>query len=194
MYRMLNFNIVLENEQVMLRPLLSADISRFEELTTDSAMWIFSTTDLSYPGQLQKWMNTAMEQMRLHTRIAFTIIDKKNNEVVGSTSFGNISEYDKRIEIGWTWLGRPYRGVGFNNHCKYLMLRYCFEELDFERVEIKTDVLNVAARKALARMGFIEEGILRSHTLMTHNRRRDTIYYSVLRSEWEEMKLKNTWK
>ena len=68
------------------------------------------------------------------------------------------------------------------------MLKYAFETLEFERVEIKTDVLNVPARKALLRIGAKEEGILRSHTLMTHGRRRDTIYYSILRSEWEAVK------
>ncbi len=73
------------------------------------------------------------------------------------------------------------------------MIKYCFEELEFERVELKTDVLNLPARKAMIRLGLKEEGILRSHTLMTHNRRRDTIYYSVLKSEWAELKAKNNW-
>jgi RimJ/RimL family protein N-acetyltransferase len=71
---------------------------------------------------------------------------------------------------------------------KYLMLGYCFETLGFERVEFKTDVLNLPARKALARIGATEEGILRSHTLMINNRRRDTIYFSILKPEWERLK------
>jgi RimJ/RimL family protein N-acetyltransferase len=129
-------------------------------------------------------------QTRTSTRLAFTIIDKNKNQVIGSTSFGNISERDKRIEIGWTWIGKEFHGKGFNNNAKYLMLRYCFEKLDFERVELKTDILNTPARKAMTKIGFIEEGILRSHTLMTNNRRRDTIYFSMLKSEWNEIKMK----
>ena len=68
------------------------------------------------------------------------------------------------------------------------MLQYAFESLNLERVEFKTDVLNLQARKALKKIGAIEEGILRSHTLMTNNRRRDTIYYSILKNEWLQMK------
>jgi RimJ/RimL family protein N-acetyltransferase len=74
------------------------------------------------------------------------------------------------------------------------MLKYAFETIDFERVEIKTDVLNLPARKALLRIGATEEGVLRSHTLMTHGRRRDTIYYSFLKSEWEAIKIRNDWQ
>ena len=73
------------------------------------------------------------------------------------------------------------------------MIKYVFEVLGYERVEIKTDVLNTSARKALRRIGAKEEGILRSHTLMTHGRRRDSIYYSILKSEWWEVKARNNW-
>lgn len=103
---------------------------------------------------------------------------------MGSTSFGNYSERDKRIEIGWTWLGKDYQGNGYNVQAKELLLNYCFEVLELERVEAKTDVLNKAARSSLLKSGFTEEGVLRSHTLMTNNRRRDTIYFSVLKSEY----------
>ena len=71
---------------------------------------------------------------------------------------------------------------------KSLMFEYCFEKLKLKRVEIKTDVLNMPARTALLKAGAVEEGVLRSHTLLTHGRRRDTIYYSVLDSEWKELK------
>jgi RimJ/RimL family protein N-acetyltransferase len=74
------------------------------------------------------------------------------------------------------------------------MIKFLIETLDFERVEFKTDILNIPARRALLRIGAKEEGILRSHTLMTHNRRRDTIYYSILKSEWNEIKIKNNWR
>ncbi|HRX11815.1 MAG TPA: GNAT family protein, partial [Draconibacterium sp.] len=125
------------------------------------------------------------------TRLPFTVILKENNMVTGATSFGNFSVRDKRIEIGWTWFGPQFWGKGINTQAKYLMLKYCFEVLELERVELKTDVLNVPARNALLRMNITEEGVLRSHTLMTKGRRRDTIYYSVLKNEWKNLKLKN---
>ena len=156
-------------------------------------MWTYFTNDLSDQTALRTWVETAVQQIKDKKRLAFSIINKRTDSLVGSTSIGNISERDKRVEIGWTWFSRAFHGKGLNDHSKYLLLKYCFEELGCERVEFKTDVLNIPARNALKRIGAIEEGILRSHTLMTNNRRRDTIFYSILSPEWENVKLKNNW-
>ncbi len=184
----MDFTIELQTDKIRLRPVKPEDYSSLLTLTNDASMWTWFTSDLSVSGNLKEWISEAVEQTSARQRLAFTIIDPEQNLLIGSTSFGNISERDKRIEIGWTWIGKSFWGKRFNDRAKFLMLQYCFEELDFERVEVKTDVLNIAARKALLRMGFMEEGLLRSHTLMTHNRRRDTIYYSVLKPEWESIK------
>jgi len=181
---MLDFKLILQNDNVMLRPLVTGDFIPFLKLTGDKPMWIWFTNDLSVEQELKYWVDTGVNDIKSKTRLAFAIIDKSTGILMGSTSFGNISYRDKRIEIGWTWLGKQFQGKGINDHVKKLMLEYSFNILDFERVEFKTDVLNIPARKALLRIGATEEGILRSHTLMTHSRRRDTIYYSVLKSEW----------
>lgn len=190
---MIDFNLVLETNTIKLRPLIKEDLTLYAELTGDKSMWIYFTSDLSDFDELTKWIDDALTQTSDKKRLAFSVINKDNNQIMGSTSFGNISYCDKRIEIGWTWIGKDFRGKGINNQMKFLMLKYCFEVLNFERAELKTDVLNIAARKAMSGMGFVEEGILRSHTLMIHNRRRDTIYYSILKPEWEEMKIRNKW-
>jgi len=186
-------NLILYNDNVLLRPLISDDYKSFEKLTGDKSMWIYFTNDLSDKSVLLNWINTALSDMKDKTRLAFAIIEKLKGNIIGSTSFGNISLIDSRVEIGWTWITLAFQGKGINDQIKYLMLKYLFEKLDFERVEFKTDILNLPARKALLRIGAKEEGVLRSHTLMTNGRRRDTIYYSVLRSEWEELKRKNLW-
>lgn len=191
---MLDFTLTLENDKLQLRPINADDYIPFEKLTSDKSMWTYFTSDLSVESELKGWIDNAIRDMANKTRLAFTIIDKANNQPIGSTSFGNISLRDKRIEIGWTWIGKDYQGKGINSHVKYLMLKHCFETLDMERVEFKTDVLNVPARKALLQIGAKEEGILRSHTLMTHGRRRDTIYYSILKAEWPDVKTKNQWQ
>ena len=191
--RLPDFNLILQNDNILLRPLKSDDNKSFVKLTGDKSMWIYFTNDLSDKYELQNWINTALSDMKNKTRLTFAIIEKSTGNAIGSTSFGNISLIDRRVEIGWTWIAREFQGKGINNQIKYLMLRYLFEINDFERVEFKTDVLNLPARKALLRIGAKEEGVLRSHTLMAHGRRRDTIYYSVLRSEWEEVKRKNHW-
>ena len=186
----MDFNISLENNNVLLRPMKSEDLYDFQKLTTDKSMWTYFTSDLSNNSELAKWVDSAIKTNTKKTRLAFTIILKPENIVIGSTSFGNFSDKDKRIEIGWTWLGKEYQGKGLNDQIKYLMLQYCFEKIEIIRVEFKTDVLNSPARKALNRIGAIEEGILRSHALMINDRRRDTIYYSILKTDWEEIKLK----
>jgi RimJ/RimL family protein N-acetyltransferase len=181
----LDFNLILQNDMVMLRPLLRDDYQTFIEITGDESMWTYFTSDLSVRAALLSWIEDATKSIKEESRLAFTIIDRKTGTIAGSTSFGNISLRDKRIEIGWTWISREYQGKGINDQVKYLMLDYAFGTLGFERVEFKTDVLNTHARKALVRIGATEEGVLRSHTQMTHGRRRDTIYYSILKSEWQ---------
>lgn len=189
---MIDFTKMFESQQVLLRPVRHDDYNEFIPLTQDKDLWTYFTNDLSDKDVLLSWVETGIKELTLKKRLALSIVDKKMNSVAGSTSIGNISERDKRVEIGWTWLGRKYQGKGINDQAKYLLLKYCFEELECERVEFKTDVLNEPARNALKRIGAVEEGVLRSHTLMTHNRRRDTIYYSILKGEWKNINAKTT--
>jgi N-acetyltransferase len=157
-------------------------------LAQDKEMWSYFTLNLSDPTQLQKWIDTAFKDKAADTRRAFTIIEKSSGEVAGSMSLMNISRHDLRLEIGGSWLGKKFRGTGVNLHSKYSMIRYSFEELQFERVEFKTDVLNERARKGLLKIGGTEEGVLRSHMTMWNNRRRSSIYYSILKNEWPALK------
>lgn len=174
-------DLILENDRVLLRPLSRQDIPLLQELTSDSDQWIYFTQDLSNPEEFEKWANGHF----LEERLQFVVIEKSSGKIAGSTAFGSFSPRDQRLEIGWTWLGKAFQGTGINSEMKKLMLDFCFHQLQLKRVEIKTDVLNIPARKALQKIGATEEGILRSHTLMTRNRRRDTIYYSFLEGEWK---------
>jgi len=184
---MLHPQLTLQNSRVLLRAIKQEDFPSLLPLVSDSAMWRYFTYDLSVPEEFSEWVKPALAGERLQ----FIVWDKKIDEPVGSTAFGNYSARDERIEIGWTWLAKKAQGTGINQMMKLLMYQHCFEELKLKRVEIKTDVLNLPARKALLKSGAIEEGVLRSHTLLTNNRRRDTIYYSILNHEWQEVKKKN---
>lgn len=176
---MLARDLVLQNDRILLRPLQQEDIPALLELTQDPSLWTYFTHDLSTLAGLEAWAAGHFSEERLQ----FLVVDQGSQQLLGSTGFGNYFPRDQRIEIGWTWLGKAAQGTGTNREMKSLMLAYAFEELDMLRVEFKTDVLNLPARKALLRLGATEEGILRSHTLMTHGRRRDTIYYSFLKGE-----------
>ena len=176
---MLAKDLILESERILLRPLEQEDLSPLLELTQDPTLWTYFTHDLSTLAGLEAWAAGHFAG----DRFQFVVVDQGSQQLLGSTGFGNYFPRDQRIEIGWTWLGRAAQGTGTNREMKSLMLQYAFKELGMLRVEFKTDVLNLPARKALLRLGATEEGILRSHTLMTHGRRRDTIYYSFLKGE-----------
>ncbi|MDP4264641.1 MAG: GNAT family protein [Bacteroidota bacterium] len=182
-------DLVLETKRALLRPLSVEDYAIFLKLAKqDADMWYYFTLNLGDEKQLQKWMEVAFADKAANTRRPFTIIDKQTGQISGSSSLGNISMYDLRAEIGWSWLGKDSRSTGLNRHAKYAMMKYAFDELHFERIEFKTDEQNARARKGLQNVGGIEEGVLRSHMTMWNNRRRSSIYYSVLKSEWKGLK------
>ncbi len=179
-------DLILETDKVILRPIAEDDYDFFLELgKKDFDMWYYFTFNLGDEEQLKNWMAMAFADKKAGTRRPFTIIEKATGKIAGSSSMGNISYYDRRLEIGWSWLGTDFRSTGINRHSKYSMMKYAFDELQFERVEFKTDVLNERARKGLQNVGGQEEGILRSHMTMWNNRRRTSIYYSVLKNEWK---------
>jgi len=182
-------DLILETDKVILRPIAESDYDSFLALgKKDFDMWYFFTFNLGDEEHLKKWIETAFADKKAGTRRPFTIIEKETGKIAGSTSMGNISYHDLRLEIGWSWLGTDFRSTGINRHAKYSMMKYAFDELMFERVEFKTDVMNARARKGLENVGGIEEGILRSHMTMWNNRRRTSIYYSVLKDEWPGLK------
>jgi len=137
---------------------------------------------------LQLYVETALEDRRNKGRYPFVIINKADGAFAGSTSYGNISVPNQRLEIGWTWLDKQFHGAGLNKNCKFLLLEYAFGELGMERVELKTDSRNWQSRKAIEKIGGIFEGELRSHTLMRDGFRRNSVYYSILKGEWEHLK------
>lgn len=182
-------NLRLETDKVILRPIAEEDYNSFLELAKkDFDMWYYFSYHLGDEAQLTKWMAMAFADKKAETRRPFTIIEKATGKIAGSSSMGNISYHDLRLEIGWSWLGNEFRSSGINRNAKYCMMKYAFDTLNFERVEFKTDVENARARKGLENVGGIEEGILRSHMTMWNNRRRTSIYYSVLKDEWPGLK------
>lgn len=194
---MLDFNqeIVFEDSKIILRPLVANDFDALKVIAfEDKTLLQYSPNPIYNADLLEKYIHDALDSKANRTRYPFVIIDKLSNTIVGSTSFCNISNYDKRLEIGYTWLGNAYQKTGINRHCKYLMLDYCFNVLNFERVEFKTDERNEKSRHALLGIGAKEEGILKSHTLMHDGYRRNTVYYAILQHEFANTKLYNWYR
>ena len=182
-------DFTMETLRVIIQPMKPADYDTFLPLTTKSPeLWKYFTKDLSNPEELKSWVTDAMKEKEECRRMPFTIIDRDTKEICGSSSFGNISFCDSRLEIGWSWLAADYIGMGVNMAVKFALMSFAFEIMQMERVEAKTDFLNERAKAGLLKIGMIPEGVLRSHMLMPGGRRRDSAYYSMLKDEWKERK------
>ncbi|OYY04454.1 MAG: hypothetical protein B7Y76_02430, partial [Sphingobacteriia bacterium 35-40-5] len=122
------------------------------------------------------------------TSAIWVIIDKKTNKVAGCTRLAEISWRDERGQIGWTWIGSDFQGSGLNKEMKYLILTYGFEVLGLNRIEFKADERNHQSRQALLGIGATREGVLRQHMKIHDGYIRNTVFYSILRSEWDTIK------
>lgn len=186
---MLDFKKNIHTDKILLRPIQLEDFDKMKSLTTDSKMWYYFTADLSDEFTLKEWINTAVSELKQHIALPLTIIEPATKNIIGTTRIGNISEINKRVEIGWTWIAKEYQGTGVNGYVKKLLFNYLFSETETLRIEFKTDILNIPAKKTMEKVGLVKEGVLRNHTLMTNNRRRDTLYYSILKGEWDKTQL-----
>lgn len=99
-----------------------------------------------------------------------------------------LSRAHHRLEIGWTWVAPAWQRSAVNTEAKYLLLRHAFETLGCMRVELKTDSLNERSRAAILRIGAREEGIFRNHMITSTGRIRHTVYFSIIDSEWPDVK------
>jgi len=177
-------DIVLTNNKVTLRRICIADRNDFARITYEPQIWRYFVTQISTTTELNKFLEQAIQDTLNGTRIVFAVINRNTNQIVGSTAYGNIFEAERKLEIGWSWLCTSARGTGINRATKFALLHHAFNVLNCERVEFKTDALNIPARTALNKLGAQQEGTLRSFNYMPGGRRRDVVYYSILRSEW----------
>lgn len=183
-----NLNLILESDRVLLRPLCLEDEEALQLIADDDSLWIYGLQDLSQPGELSKYILKALGDRDNETTAVWVIIDKKSNQVAGCTRLAEISWKDERGQIGWTWIGRDFQGSGLNKEMKFLILSYGFEVLGLNRIEFKADERNHQSRQALLSIGATREGILRQHMKIHNGYIRNTVFYSILRSEWDTIK------
>jgi RimJ/RimL family protein N-acetyltransferase len=176
--------VTLEGEYVRLEPLSLTHHAALCETGLDPALWRWMGTTISTPAEMREWIDAALRWQSEGTALPFATVERSSGRVIGSTRFANIDRANRRVEIGWTWVAPPWQRTAANTEAKLLMLRHAFETLGCIRVEFKTDALNAKSRAALLRIGAREEGTLRHHMIVQGGRRRDSIYFSILESEW----------
>ena len=181
--------VILENERVLLRPLMQEDAVYLSDyVKAEPTLWKYALTPITTAQEFGQYIATAIESRGLKTAYPFIVFDKLQNKFVGSTRFYDIQLDHGTTQLGYTWYSEKTWGTGLNEHCKLLLLSYAFEKIGFERVEFRADNRNKRSIAAMQKIGCTIEGILRNHLPTSDGTRRDSIVLSMLKNEWPTIK------
>jgi len=190
MNKMVIAPVILEGRHVRLEPLALEHAAGLAEVGLDAELWKWIPTPVRTPEEMSGYVQTALDDRTMGSSLPFVLIEQASGRSIGSTRYGNIDRDHYRVEIGWTWVARQWQRTPINTEAKYLLLRHAFESLKCIRVELKTDSLNERSRAAILRVGATEEGTFRNHMITASGRIRHTVYFSILDSEWPQVKVR----
>jgi RimJ/RimL family protein N-acetyltransferase len=181
----------LEDEYVALKPMQPSHIKDLYHAGKDLAIWQWTTANYCQTLDITKqWVESCIEKARLNLQHPFVIVDKTQNEIVGSTSYLNISVEHKSIEIGFTFLNPSAQRSFVNRRCKLLLLTHAFETLKLNRVAFQTHQKNQRSRNAILGIGATFEGIHRDCRIQQDRSIRSSAVYSIIKPEWPQVKCK----
>ncbi len=181
-------HVVLEGPRLRLLPMRMEHHAALCAVGLDEDLWRWTPAPVETPEDMRQYMQAALDCQTAGSALPFVTVELETGAIVGSTRFGNIDRANRRLEIGWTWVAPQWQRSFVNTEAKYLMLKHAFEVMRCIRVEFKTDSLNQRSRAALLRLGAKEEGILRNHMVTSAGRYRHSVYYSIIDSEWPDVK------
>ena len=179
--------ITLTGEHVVLEPLSRGHLGPLAAVL-DARLLQWFPKPVTNDSEMADFIEDALHAQDAGTALPFATIERASGKVVGSTRFGNIDRANRKLEIGWTWIGKAWQRTAINTEAKLLMLTHAFETLGAIRVEFKTDSLNRQSRAALTRLGATEEGTFRNHMITASGRIRHSVWFSILDSEWIKTK------
>jgi RimJ/RimL family protein N-acetyltransferase len=184
--------VTLQGSVVRLEPIRREHAELFWRAAKDALDNIFQWIPyrMKTPEDFEHLIEKALREQERGESVVFATVESSSGQIIGSTRFMNIDCANRRVEIGSTWIAPAWQRTAVNTEAKYLMLRHAFEGWQCMRVELKTDALNQRSRNAILRIGAREEGILRRHLITWTGRVRDTVYFSILDTEWPEVKAK----
>ena len=179
---------ILENKRARLEPLAEHHYDQLWPIAQQRELWQFTSAKVNNEEDFKKYFYQALSERKHGLSYPFAIFDKQENRYAGSTRFGNISFEHKRVEIGWTWYHPELQRTGLNRACKFLLLRFGFESLGLNRIELKTASTNEKSQRAISKIGATKEGILRKHMINEDGSRRDSVLFSIINDEWPAIK------
>jgi RimJ/RimL family protein N-acetyltransferase len=178
----------LMGKLVELRPLQQDHAALLLQAAADGQLWNMKITVVPGPQTVDSYVATALQGRGAGTVMPFVIVRRDTAEVVGSTRFWKIDRANRKVEIGHTWLSESVQRSGINTEAKYLLLTHAFEVMEAVRVQFTTDELNEKSRAAILRIGAKQEGIVRHERIMPDGRKRNSVRFSIIDSEWADVK------
>ncbi|MFL9926412.1 GNAT family protein [Herbaspirillum lusitanum] len=158
------------------------------QAAADGKLWEMKLTVVPGPETMGRYIDTALAGTQAGSVMAYAIVRQSDDKVVGSTRFWKIDRNNRKLEIGHTWLASSVQRSGINTEAKYLLLSQAFEAMQYVRVQFTTDELNDKSRAAIMRLGALQEGIVRHERIMPDGRKRNSVRFSIIDSEWPEVK------
>lgn len=180
--------VELRGTYVRLEPLTSDHLAGLTVAGRDPGIWRWMPVDGSTPDGMAHIVAAALAAQAAGSEVPFVTIEQATNRVVGSTRYLALAPANLRLEIGWTWIDPAFQRSAVNTEAKLLGMTNAFEALGLRRVEFKTDALNEQSRAAILGLGAQFEGIFRKHMVMPGGRARDSAYYSVIDTEWPDVR------
>lgn len=177
--------VTLKLHGVRLEPLCYSHADGLIAAVEDGKLWEIIVTSAPTPEAVVPYIQQALVNP---VRFAFAVIDDVTNKVLGTTSYHDIMEDIRRVEIGWTWYAKSAQRTHVNTACKIMLLTHAFETLGCDVVGLRTDCLNFTSQKAIERLGMKKDGVIRHHLLRRDGTVRDTVMYSMLKDEWQDNK------
>jgi RimJ/RimL family protein N-acetyltransferase len=181
--------VVLTGHYVRLEPMTEEHSAALAEIGVGQPFWDFMLYgNINTVDDMRHWVRDILSRAEMGTDLPFVAVHLESGRVAGATRFLNITPRDRGLEIGGTWYGPEFQRTVVNTECKYLLLRHAFEALGCIRVQLKTDLRNERSQKAIERIGAVKEGVLRNHMILPDGRIRHSVFYSILDTEWPEVK------
>jgi len=179
--------VTLAGKHVRLEPMTEAHVSGLAAIGLDSSIWEHMLYgDVRSENEVLRWVQEILSRPDL----PFVVIHLDSGRIAGATRYLNMTPEHRGLEIGGTWYGLEFQRTVVNTECKYLLLNYAFETLGCIRVQFKTDMRNERSQHAIERIGAKHEGVLRNHMVLPNGRFRDSVFYSILDTEWPGVKRK----
>jgi len=183
-------SVVLVGQHVRLEPLNETHVPGLAAIGVGQNFWHFMLYgEMNTVEDMKNWVKDILGRAQNGTDLPFVAIHLESGRVAGATRYLNIMPHDRGLEIGGTWYGLEFQRTPVNTECKYLLMSHAFETLGAIRVQLKTDSRNERSQKAIERLGSKKEGILRNHMILPDGRYRDSVFYSILDTEWAEVKM-----